>query len=82
MRECREEAGCDIQLTGVLRIERSIRHDHARMRAIYSGQPINADIPLKCVADRESESARWVDMAELHKIANCINPWGVLIPSD
>lgn len=74
VRETDEEAGCNVELTGILRIERSLKHDHARMRVIYHARPINADAPLKLIPDQESISARWVDLNELHSIANGIDP--------
>lgn len=62
MREVLEEAGCTINCTGVLRLERSIKHGHARMRVIYHARPGDASRPLKTTPDSESDGARWVDL--------------------
>ena len=40
VREADEEAGCAIELTGVLRIERSVHGSHGRMRTIYHARPV------------------------------------------
>jgi hypothetical protein len=47
------------------------------MRAIYCARPLDSGAPLKNVPDRESESARWVDVDALRLIADGIWPWGV-----
>ena len=42
MRECKEEAGIDIELKGVLRVEHSVQGgDEARMRVIFYAEPKN-----------------------------------------
>jgi 8-oxo-dGTP pyrophosphatase MutT (NUDIX family) len=65
-RETMEEAGVDIVLEGVLRIEQTPMAG-ARMRVIFVARPAD-DRPPKSVADEESLGAGWFtleDMADL-----------------
>lgn len=62
VREAEEEAGCAIELTGVLRVEYA--HDYGRLRVIWAAAPVEPAAPLKTVADAESRGAEWVTLAE------------------
>lgn len=69
VRESAEEAGADVELSGVLRVE----HDgpgSGRLRVIYAARPRGggAPPPLKSEADRHSRGARWVTLPELRAI--------------
>ena len=39
LRECREEAGIEVDIKGVLRVDHSVQGDHARMRVIFYAEP-------------------------------------------
>eukprot|EP00127_Corallochytrium_limacisporum_P002638 Clim_evm74s134 gene=Clim_evmTU74s134 len=64
-RETMEEAGIEVRLKGVLRVEHSPGPDFDRMRMIFLGEPVDPECQLKSVADEESLQAKWVDLAEL-----------------
>lgn len=65
VRETKEEAGIDVVLEGLLRLE----HSPGRLRAVFLARPAVADAPLKSVADEHSLGARWVTRNELDKLA-------------
>ena len=65
LRETREEAGIEVALEGVIRVEHSVRErGDARVRAIFVARPVD-DAPLKTHADEHSLAARWVTREEL-----------------
>ena len=72
MRECREEAGIDVELKGVLRVDHSVKNENARMRVIFYAEPTSLEMcdQVKTVPDEESEEARWVSIQELHELGN------------
>ena len=57
IREAEEEAGCVIELTGVLRVEYGRSSKHGRLRVIWAARAVDAAAPLKAVADAESRGA-------------------------
>jgi phosphatase NudJ len=63
VRETREEAGIDIALTGLLRVEHAPSETGTRVRAIFLGEPVG-DSPLKTQPDHESLGARWCTLDE------------------
>lgn len=65
VRETKEEAGIDVVLEGLLRLE----HSPGRLRAVFLARPAVPDAPLKSVADEHSLGARWVTRNELDKLA-------------
>ena len=65
LRETKEEAGIEVVLEGVLRLE----HSPGRMRAIFLARPADVDAALKSTADEHSLGARWVTRNELEKLA-------------
>lgn len=72
IRETKEEAGVDIELTGILRLEYSPHSDgkgrsYVRMRVIFLGQPLrNNPMQLaKSIPDYESCGGVWVSPAEM-----------------
>uniref|UniRef100_A0A7S1TL53 Nudix hydrolase domain-containing protein n=1 Tax=Erythrolobus australicus TaxID=1077150 RepID=A0A7S1TL53_9RHOD len=67
LRIVKEQAGIDIELTGVLRVSYTPQNDFARMRVIYVGRPTHDGEAqtLKTVPDYLSVGAVWVDVAEL-----------------
>ena len=70
LRECREEAGIDVELKGVLRVDHSVKNDNARMRVIFYAEPTTLEMcgQVKTVPDAESEEARWVTVQDLHSL--------------
>jgi 8-oxo-dGTP pyrophosphatase MutT (NUDIX family) len=64
VRETREEAGLDVRLTGLLRLEHTPFPKHTRVRAIFLAEPAG-DTSLKQEPDDESQTANWVGLNEL-----------------
>lgn len=68
IRETKEEAGVDIELKGILRIEHSIcGHQTARMRVIFFAT--SSDNNTKQISDSESECACWFSIKEIENLA-------------
>ncbi len=67
LRECREEAGIDINLKGILKIDHGVKEDRALMRVIFFAEPSSLEmcLKLKSVADSESDEAKWVSNSDL-----------------
>lgn len=64
IRETKEEAGIDIRLTGLLKIEYHPKEDrngsqYVRMRFIFYAEPLDCDQPPKSIPDYESAGATW-----------------------
>ncbi|KAG7389688.1 hypothetical protein PHYPSEUDO_009849 [Phytophthora pseudosyringae] len=64
IRETKEEAGIDIRLTGVMKLEYHPKQDrngsqYVRMRFIFYAEPLNCDQPPKSIPDYESAGATW-----------------------
>jgi phosphatase NudJ len=69
IRETREEAGIDIEPTGVLRVEHSPQAGGtARLRAWFTARPKNPTATLKQTADTHSLGAQWVTLVEAHAL--------------
>jgi ADP-ribose pyrophosphatase YjhB (NUDIX family) len=64
MREVREEAGVQVRLEGVLRVEHHPQGEGARMRVIYIASPIDDSEP-KQLADAESLRAAYLTLPEI-----------------
>ena len=69
VRESEEEAGCAVNVSGILRVEHSPCGDHDRLRVIYLCCPVDPDVPLKSIPDEESKGAAWTDLGQLRAIA-------------
>ena len=63
-RETREEAGIEIEIEGLLRIEHSASEQHTRVRVFFVARPIDDTAP-KSVPDQETLGAAWVAPSEL-----------------
>ncbi|KAE9051812.1 hypothetical protein PR003_g1506 [Phytophthora rubi] len=64
IRETKEEAGIDIRLTGLLKLEYHPKQDrngsqYVRMRFIFYAEPLDCDQPPKSIPDYESAGATW-----------------------
>ena len=64
LRETREEAGLDVILEGIVRVEYRPVPDGARMRVLFVARPVD-DTPPKSRPDEHSLGARWVTLDEL-----------------
>lgn len=63
IRECKEEAGIDIELKGVLKIQHyPFQGDEAKIRVIFYAEPIDLNQAPKSVPDDESIGAEWVTL--------------------
>lgn len=66
VREAKEELGIDVSLTGIIRVEHSLMTPNdARMRVIFTGEPVDPDAPLKTVADKESIAGHWMTLEDI-----------------
>lgn len=68
LRETREEAGIDVRLTGVYRIEQRPTpppKTGMRIRAFFAAVPIDASTPLKSTSDEHSRRAAWLTLDEI-----------------
>lgn len=70
IRETKEEAGIDVRLTGVIRIEYHPKKDrggsqYVRMRFIFSAEPLDCDQPPKSIPDYESAGATWCSVDQV-----------------
>jgi len=63
IRETEEEAGLQIRLTGIYRIEQFAM----RMRIIFGAEPVDVDSTLKSIPDSETLKAEWVTLDQLKK---------------
>jgi ADP-ribose pyrophosphatase YjhB (NUDIX family) len=89
LRETLEEAGVQVQLDGVLRVERSVIDDGARLRVFFTAHPVD-ETPPKQAADTHSLEARWCTIAELEALelrgeeplaaARYVTPGGAVAP--
>ncbi|KDO27578.1 hypothetical protein SPRG_06846 [Saprolegnia parasitica CBS 223.65] len=71
VRETREEAGIDIRLVGVLRVEHTpIGPQSDRMRIVFYAEPMDVSAPIKTTADDESLGAAWTTVPELQAWAD------------
>lgn len=67
-REVIEEAGLDVVLEGIVRVQHTPTPHGARMRVIFVARPLD-DTPPKSTPDDESLEARWVTMEELRELS-------------
>mmetsp|Transcript_12513 Transcript_12513/g.19689 ORF Transcript_12513/g.19689 Transcript_12513/m.19689 type:complete len:154 (+) Transcript_12513:654-1115(+) len=68
IRETKEEAGIDIMLTGILKIERSSRQGYVRMRVIFLAIPRDPNQKPKSVPDYESVGAAYASAEEVRNL--------------
>eukprot|EP01091_Cochliopodium_minus_P004928 TRINITY_DN14835_c0_g1_i1.p1 TRINITY_DN14835_c0_g1~~TRINITY_DN14835_c0_g1_i1.p1 ORF type:complete len:160 (-),score=47.58 TRINITY_DN14835_c0_g1_i1:54-533(-) len=67
IRETKEEAGIDVKLLGVLRVQRTPSKNSARIRYIYLAEPIDENQQPKSVPDKESNGAQWISYENMMK---------------
>jgi 8-oxo-dGTP pyrophosphatase MutT (NUDIX family) len=69
IRECKEEAGCDVKLTGLLQFQYSpSRRKHVRLRVIFLAELVDPSQTPKSLPDYESMGAIWVDMEAIEQL--------------
>jgi 8-oxo-dGTP pyrophosphatase MutT (NUDIX family) len=67
VRETREEAGIDIVVEGILRVQHTPDAHGARVRVVFVARP-TSDAPPKQEPDGESLGAAWVTLDELARL--------------
>ncbi len=76
IREAKEEAGIDVELKGVLRIEYNVLEDHfQRIKVIFYSEPIDENQKPKDVEDSESELAQWLSLKEITALEDGVPGW-------
>ena len=77
IREAKEEAGIDVELKGILRLEYSVKKNsnHQRMRVVFYAEPKYRDQETKSVPDKESEEAKWVTLEQLLQLKDIEPGW-------
>lgn len=69
LREVKEEAGIDVVLKGILRVEHNITSStFERLKVVFYAEPKDENDSIKSIPDLESEEARWVTIDELLKL--------------
>ena len=63
-RECIEEAGVEVEIKGVLKIDHKSLADRVKMRVIFYAEPVDHDVIPKQEPDDESNGAEWVTVDE------------------
>lgn len=81
IRETKEDAGIDVDIKGLLRVEHTPHGGgQARMRVIFYAEPVNEQQQLKQEADAKSQEARWVTIDEFVNLGKARGPelvqWG------
>ena len=67
-KETVEEAGIEIELVGVLRVNAAISERRGRLQVVYFARPKDIDQAPKNVPDKESKSAKWLTVDELEEM--------------
>jgi len=69
IRECEEEAGCRINLQGILQFNYT-PHDSStvRLRVTFFARPTDPEAPVKTLPDFESAGATWVDLQTIRTL--------------
>jgi len=68
VRETREEAGVDVELTGVLKVEHSAHNGYVRLRTIFTARPLDPTQKPKSVPDYESVGAAYVSVEDIQRL--------------
>ncbi|RLN51835.1 hypothetical protein BBJ29_002429 [Phytophthora kernoviae] len=73
IRETKEEAGIDIRLTGLLKVEYHPKQDrngsqYVRMRFVFYAEPLDCDQPPKSIPDYESAGATWCSADQVNSL--------------
>jgi len=71
LRECKEEAGCDINLVGILQFQYTPsegKSSNVRLRVVFFAEPKDPVAELKTIPDFESVGATWVDFQDVEEL--------------
>ena len=79
-KETLEEAGAEVELRGILRMEHSLSISGARQRVVFYAEPVDPDKPLKSVPDEESLGAKWLSLDEIREKQKIPPPEGMRGP--
>ena len=77
IKETQEEAGIDITLKGILRVENTMTRKGGRQRVIFYAEPSDPNQTPKQEADEESVRAVWMSVDQLQDKSNCAPPKGL-----
>ncbi|CAD8122039.1 unnamed protein product [Paramecium sonneborni] len=77
LRETLEEAGINIILKGVLRVEQDIDQFNSfmRIKIVYYAEPIDQNQVPKIISDKESEMAKWINFEKLPELGKTKQGW-------
>ncbi len=76
VREAKEEAGLDIELKGVLRVEyKVVDMTSQRIKIIYYAEPKDENQKPKQEPDDESEMAKWMSLEEIMALVDGSPGW-------
>ena len=75
IREVKEEAGIDVEIKGVLRVEAAGIGEVQRMKFIFYAEPKDENQKPKSVPDEESEEARWLTLEEIKALQKETPGW-------
>jgi 8-oxo-dGTP pyrophosphatase MutT (NUDIX family) len=67
IRETREEAGVDIRLCGVLKLQYTPHRGYVRIRAVFLARPVDESAAPKSLPDYESAGAAWVTLDDVRR---------------
>eukprot|EP00211_Chloroparvula_japonica_P008352 CAMPEP_0119146320 /NCGR_PEP_ID=MMETSP1310-20130426/38716_1 /TAXON_ID=464262 /ORGANISM="Genus nov. species nov., Strain RCC2339" /LENGTH=158 /DNA_ID=CAMNT_0007138199 /DNA_START=209 /DNA_END=685 /DNA_ORIENTATION=- len=79
-KETMEEAGINVELKGILRVEQSFTLHGLRQRVIFYGEPADLEEEPKSEPDSESMGAQWMDFEEIKKKNKVPPPQGMRGP--
>ena len=79
-KETKEEAGVDIELKGILRVENEMTVCGGRQRVIFYAEPRDPNQPPKSIPDAESMGATWVSLDQLKQLQLLPPPEGLRGP--
>jgi len=80
IRETLEEAGINVAIKGILRVEHSMYHSRARQRVIFYAEPKDPLQTPKRTPDKESLKAEWLTLEELKEKSRKPPPEGLRGP--
>jgi ADP-ribose pyrophosphatase YjhB (NUDIX family) len=77
IRETIEEAGVEVEIKGILRLEYNIeaKDNYQRMKVIYYAEPVSGNATPKSKADSESEEAKWFTLKEIEELKSQKPGW-------
>mmetsp|Transcript_61901 Transcript_61901/g.182838 ORF Transcript_61901/g.182838 Transcript_61901/m.182838 type:complete len:177 (-) Transcript_61901:275-805(-) len=77
IKETKEEAGVDVVLKGVLRVENNMTAFGGRQRVVFYAEPADLKQKPKDTPDKESQGAKWMSLEELREKGKLKPPKGL-----